>query len=151
LDEDAEEALHRAEQRAMDHEWLMASAIFAHVLKAETRGEIEIELHRGELPWTANGIDQFHVDFRTVESSFPGYSFEGDLHSLHRFGKCGAGVVPILGFANVIFWMRSVPVGQFDLELVEAEVLHHRKGEIHAGLDFAFDLRRHAENVRIVL
>ena len=47
LDEHAEEALDRAEERAMHHHRLMALAVLADVLQLEARGQIEIELHRG--------------------------------------------------------------------------------------------------------
>src|SRR5882762_1283074 len=57
LDKDAEEALDGAEQRAMDHERLVAGTIFGHVFEAEAGGKIEIELHGGELPGTADGVD----------------------------------------------------------------------------------------------
>ena len=55
------------------------------------------------------------------------------------------------GLPGVIFGMRFVPVGKLDLELLEAKILHHREREIDASFDFTFDLRRHAENVRVVL
>ena len=41
----------------MDHERLVARAIFRDVFKAEARRKIEIELHGGELPGTADGVD----------------------------------------------------------------------------------------------
>src|SRR5712691_5066997 len=47
--------------------------------------------------------------------------------------------------------MRGIPVGKLDFEFVEAKILHHRKGKIHASFDFGFDLRGHAEDVRVVL
>src|SRR6267154_816229 len=57
LDKDAKKALDRAEQRAMDHEWLVTSAILGHVFETEAGGKIEIELHSGELPGAANSVD----------------------------------------------------------------------------------------------
>src|SRR5580704_9390024 len=47
--------------------------------------------------------------------------------------------------------MPWVPIGELDLEIVETEVLHHRKCEIHAGFDFGFNLLRSAEDVGVVL
>ena len=44
-----------------------------------------------------------------------------------------------------------VPRGELDLELREAEGLEHGLGKVDAGGDFALDLRRHAEDVRVVL
>ena len=59
--------------------------------------------------------------------------------------------MPIFRLARIVFRVRSVPVGKLDFEFVETKILHHREREIDAGLDFAFDLRGHAENVRVVL
>src|SRR5258708_22952892 len=47
--------------------------------------------------------------------------------------------------------MRGIPVGKLDFEFVEAEILHDGEGKIHARFDFGFDLRGHAEDVRVVL
>ncbi len=57
LDQDAEEALDGTEERAMDHERLVAGTIFGDVFEAEASGKIEIELHGGELPGAADGVD----------------------------------------------------------------------------------------------
>src|SRR6267378_2162914 len=57
LDENAEEALDGAEQSAVDHQRLMAGAIFGDVFEAEAGGKIEIELHGGELPGSTDGVD----------------------------------------------------------------------------------------------
>jgi hypothetical protein len=47
LDEDAEETLDGAKQGAMNHERLVASAVFADKFEFETRGKIEVELDGG--------------------------------------------------------------------------------------------------------
>src|ERR1700687_2003809 len=71
LDQDAEEALDGSEQGAMDHQGLMAGAVFADIFKGKTRGKIEIELNGGELPGTADGVDELDVDLGAVEGGFP--------------------------------------------------------------------------------
>src|ERR1035437_3633818 len=78
LDEDAEEALDRAEEGAVDHHGLMTLAVFAHVLKLEAGGQVEVELHGGKLPEAAENIDEFYVDFWAVEGSFAGDGLVGD-------------------------------------------------------------------------
>ena len=77
--------------------------------------------------------------------------FVGNVDALHGFGERGGGAVPVFGLAGVIFRMRSVPIGKLDFEFVEAEIFHDGESEIHAGFDFGFDLRGHAEDVRVVL
>src|SRR5260370_30548336 len=57
LDENAEEALDGAEQRAVDHERLVAGTILGNVFEAAASGKIEIELHGGELPRPTDGVD----------------------------------------------------------------------------------------------
>ena len=59
--------------------------------------------------------------------------------------------MPVFGLALVIFRMRGVPIGELHFKFVEAEVLHYREGKVNAGFDFLFNLRRSAENVRVVL
>ena len=75
LDEHAEEALNRAEERAVHHDGLMALAVFADVLELEARGKVEVELHRGELPEAAEDVDELDVDLGAVEGGFAGDGF----------------------------------------------------------------------------
>src|SRR5467141_176084 len=151
LDENAEEALDGTEQRAVDHERLVAGAIFGNVFKAEASGKIEIELDGGELPGTADGVDELDVDFRAVKSAFALNRLVRDIEPLQGVGQDGGGAAPVFGLALVIFRMRSVPIGELDLKFVEAKVFHYREGEIDAGFHFFFNLRGSAENVRVVL
>src|SRR5436853_1010508 len=50
FNEHTEEALDRSVKCAMDHQRLLARAIFGDVLQFEALGKGEIELHRRELP-----------------------------------------------------------------------------------------------------
>ena len=50
LDQHAEEALHRAEQRAVDHARPVLAAVLADVLEVEALGQVEVELDRRALP-----------------------------------------------------------------------------------------------------
>src|SRR5882724_11103092 len=151
LDENAEEAFHGAEQRAMHHERLVAGAVFADVFEAEAGGQVEIELHGGELPRAADRVDELDVDFGTIERAFACDSLIGNVHARQSAGQRIRGVLPVLGLAGVVFRMRGIPIGEFDFEFVKAESLHYRERKIHAGFHFTLNLRRHAENVRVVL
>src|SRR6266566_4412237 len=128
LDQDAEEALDGTEQGAVDHQRLMLGAVFGDVLQAEARRQIEIELHGGELPGAADGVN-----------------------ALDGVGEGGGGAAPVFGLAGVVFRMRGVPVGELDFEFAEAKIFHDGVGEVDAGFDFRLDLRGHAENVGVVL
>ena len=61
------------------------------------------------------------------------------------------GEVPVLGGAEVMGAVVRVPRRKLDFEFLEAEGLEHGLGKVDAGDDFAFNLRGHAEDVRIVL
>src|SRR5262249_50676787 len=135
----------------MDHERLMSRAIFTDIFEGETRRQIEIKLYRRELPRPSDSVDQLDVDFRAVESGLACDGLVRNIHALHRLGKGRGGAMPILGLTGVILRMRGIPIGKFDLKFVEAKIFHDGVRKVDASLDFGFDLRRHAEDVRVVL
>ena len=67
LDQDAEEAFQRAEERAVDHVRLMQRAVRADVRDAEAFRQVEVELDRGGLPFAADRVLDLQVDLRAVE------------------------------------------------------------------------------------
>src|SRR5208283_3257595 len=79
FDEDAEETLHRTEQSTVHHPRLMASAVIADIFQAEARRQVEVKLHSGELPGAADGVNQFNVDFGTVERGFAHHLLVGNV------------------------------------------------------------------------
>src|SRR5437016_12739250 len=118
----------------------MLGAIGGDVFEAEARREVEIELHGSELPGTADGVDELHVNLRTVEGGFAFHLFVRDVHALHGVGESGGGALPVFGLAGVILRMRGIPIGELDFEFVEAEISYGGEGKVDAGLDFAGDL-----------
>jgi hypothetical protein len=85
LDEHAEEAFDRAEERAVDHDGLMQFAVLALVLELEAGGQVEVELHGGELPQAAEHVDQLDVDLGAVERGFAG---DGAVGNARRSSTC---------------------------------------------------------------
>src|SRR3989475_6428517 len=67
LDQEADEPLQRAEDRAVDHDRSMRPVVLTRVLESEAVGLLEIELDRGALPLAADGVVELDVDFRSVE------------------------------------------------------------------------------------
>src|SRR5207247_6699336 len=67
LDQEADEPLQRAEDRAVDHDRSMRPVVLTRVLESEALGLLEIELDRGALPLAADGVVELDVDFRSVE------------------------------------------------------------------------------------
>jgi len=57
---------------AVDHERLLAGAIFGDVFEIEALRQVEVELDGGELPQASDGVHQFHIDLGTVKRSFAG-------------------------------------------------------------------------------
>ena len=85
LDQHSKETLDRSVERAVHHDRLLARAVFGHVLQAEARWQVEIELDGRELPQTPDGVDQLDVDLRTVEGGLAGNRLVGDLALFQNF------------------------------------------------------------------
>ena len=67
LDQDAEEALHRAADGAVDHHRLLLFRIGADVEGAEPFRQVEVDLRRAALPFAADGVAQHIFELRPVE------------------------------------------------------------------------------------
>jgi hypothetical protein len=135
----------------VDHDGLMALAVFADVFELEARGKVEVELNRGKLPEAAEDVDELDVDFGAVEGGFAGDGLVLDAFRLEHVVERANGEVPVFVGAGVVGAVVRVPGRELDLELGEAEGFEDGLGEVDAGGDFAFDLRRHAEDVGVVL
>ena len=151
LDQNAEEPLDGAVQRAMHHQRLMLLAVLGDVFELEAPRQREIELHGGKLPQPPDRVHQFHVDLRAVKRRFVRHHLH--LH-VQPFG--GAlqrvfGELPLLGRAVVLAACAAVPGGKLGFVFVEAEGLQRIDGELQAAHHFVFDLLRRAENMRVVL
>ena len=69
LDQDADEALERAQHRAVDHHRPVLVVVGAGVGEVEALRQVEVELERAALPGAADGVGQVHVDLRAVEGA----------------------------------------------------------------------------------
>jgi hypothetical protein len=67
LDQDADEALHRTEGRAVDHHRPVRLVVGAVVGEVEALGQVEVHLHGAELPFAADDVADDEVDLRPVE------------------------------------------------------------------------------------
>ena len=67
LDQDADEALHRADDRAVQHDRRVARVVLADVLGAEAPRHAEVDLHGAALPDAADAVLQRVLDLRAVE------------------------------------------------------------------------------------
>ena len=71
LDQDPGEALHRAEQRAVDHHRPVLGVVVALVGELEALGHLEVELAGAALPGAAERVGDVEVDLRPVEGPLP--------------------------------------------------------------------------------
>ena len=69
LQQDAGEALHRAEHRPVDHHRRLLVAVGVDVEGAEALRQIEIDLGGAALPVAADGIAQHVLELRAVEGA----------------------------------------------------------------------------------
>src|SRR5262249_62243964 len=67
LDQDGDEALHRSQQRPMDHDRPLPAAVGRDVLQLEPFRKLEIQLERRALPLAAQRILDLEIDLRPVE------------------------------------------------------------------------------------
>src|SRR5437667_6510218 len=71
LDVDPHEALHRAEQRAVDHDALVLLAVASGVGDAEALGEVQVDLDGGTLPLAPDRVLELAVDLGRIDGSPP--------------------------------------------------------------------------------
>src|SRR5471030_1854632 len=69
FDQDADEALHRTDDRAVQHDRHLTAVVGRHVFGTQTLRHEEVDLHGADLPWTAQRIFQMVFDLRIIEST----------------------------------------------------------------------------------
>src|ERR1017187_4142087 len=151
LDQDAEEALDGAVQRAVHHQRLVGLAVFGDVLQAEPAGQGEIELKGGKQPLSAESVHQLDVDRGPVEGGFVGDRFGGDLELIAGALQGAFGHRPLVWRAVVFAALAAIPGGKLGVVLFEAVRGQDIEGELEAIHYFVFNLVRGAEDVRVVL
>ena len=71
LDQDAGEALQRAEHSAVDHYRRLLLRVVVDVKRAKSSREVEIDLRGAALPVAADSVLQHVLELRPVERAFP--------------------------------------------------------------------------------
>src|SRR6267378_3651745 len=135
LNQHADEALDRAENRAMDHYRALFSSCAGGVRKAEALRQIVIELNRRDLPSPLQRVGDIDLNLGTVKRAFLGIYLELDLIAAHRIAELGLGVAPLFLGAEMLIGHGR----EFEIETLESErsvnVAHHL--QIHR--DFVLD------------
>ena len=148
LDQDADEALERAEDRPVQHDRPMPLAVLADVGRAEPVGQHEVHLERPALPVAADRVGQHEFELRAVE---------GALARVELRPRSRRRVVASISAASAWSHTASEPArfaGRSEnlmRKVLEAEVAVDRgeqRAERHA---LCGDLVLAAEDVRVVL
>src|SRR5260221_1029519 len=79
LDQDAEKALHRADDGAVEHDRRVARVVVADVLRAEAPGHAEVDLHGAALPDAADAVLERVLDLWPVERTLARGQLGGSL------------------------------------------------------------------------
>jgi hypothetical protein len=149
LDQDAEEALDRPEQRPVDHDRALARAVRRLVLHAETLRLVVVKLDGGQLPRAADGVPGLNRDLRAVErgAARVGDQFEPGL--LGGFPEHVRRMLPVLVAADELLRVLA-PGGQFQVEVLQPVVTQQVKHERQQALELFAGLLAGAEDVRVV-
>ena len=148
LDEHAEKALERAQERPVHHVGAPRRAILGHVGHVKELGLVEIELDRRHLPLAAQGVLDLEVDLGAVEGAAPLVEVVGQLLDLQRLAQRLRGLRPARRLANRLFLRLR---GQVGLDIVKAKGVPEVQREAQRAQDLGLDLLGRADNVRIVL
>ena len=106
LDQDAEEAFERAEERAMDHVRSGRLTVFCDIRDIEAFREIEVELNRRQLPFASDRVADLEVDFRPVKRAAALVDFVVELMAFERFAERLFRGFPALRVADRFLWLR---------------------------------------------
>src|SRR5919106_6449865 len=117
LDQDPGEALHRAEQCAVDHHRPVLGVVLALIGEAEALGHLEVELAGAELPRAPESVGDVEVDLRPVERPLARAELVLAPLALERLTQPGLGTLPLLVGADRL--LRTCR--KLDPDLVEAE------------------------------
>jgi hypothetical protein len=103
LDQDADEALHRADDRAVQHHRHLAGVVFRNIFGAQAARHREVDLHGADLPRTAEAVLQVVLDLRAVEGALARQL--GPLHAAAAQGRTQRflGLVPDFVGADAVF------------------------------------------------
>ena len=125
LEQHAEEALHRAEERAMDHHRAVAGVVGADVGEVESLRQLEVELDGRHLPGPADRVARLNGDLRTVERSSAGVEDDRQLELVGREAqRRGRGLPLIVGADRLHLW-SSRELEVVVVESVVAQQLEH--------------------------
>src|SRR5262245_2991499 len=153
LEQDAGEALERAEDGAVDHHGGLFVAVGVDVEGGEPSRQIEIHLGGAALPVATDGIAQHVFELGSIEGALARIDAGLDLATglppdlVQYLGHVGLGLIPQRIRADPL----GRPGGELDHDFLEAKVAVDRQDQI-VDLEALFgELSVRAEDVRVIL
>src|SRR5215207_7851386 len=120
LDKSADEALHRAEQRPVNHDHSVPVAILADIVDIEALRQVEIELNCRTRPLSSERIDPLDVNLWPVKGAATFVDLVVDVALLERDAELVRSAIPCFVVTDRFVGSR----GQVRVELV-SELLSH--------------------------
>src|SRR6266851_9231995 len=145
LDQDADEALHRPQDRAVQHHRDMTRAILADIARAEPPRHCEIDLKGAALPLAAERVAQVKFELRPIEGTLARVERVAQPCGLDSVAQRRFGAIPDLVRAGA----NRRPIGQLDADLLEPEIAVDRQQQLAERDSFGRDLILRAEDVRV--
>ncbi len=146
LDQPTDEALHGAEQRAVDDDGRMRLIVRSDVRELEALGHLEVELKRASLPFAADRVHDVDVDLGAVEGPAPLVDHVVHAATLQDAAQRLRGLVVDRRVADRLVRSRR----QGDVVLV-AEDAQQIVGQVEQAVVLVRDLVRPHEDVGVVL
>src|SRR2546421_12676568 len=119
----------------MHHDGPVRLVVLADVLKREAFGQIEVPLHRAELPEPADGVFDLEIDLRAVKGRFTLNALVIDAALVQGFGERALSRRPVLFRAEPLLARVATLDGQLELDLLKAERPQDLDDEIDAVAD----------------
>ena len=146
LDQNADEALQRAQNGPVQHGRTLAAAVFGDVLDTEAFRQVEVHLHRATLPATPDCVIKREFQLRAVERAI---TFGDHVVHAHHF----AGLLQ-LAFGSIPDGIRADALlgtsRQLDFHLVEAQLAVHFENQLACFGGFGGQLFGRTENVGVI-
>ena len=147
LDQDADKAFERSQDRAVQHDGAVFLAVLADIRRVQPFGQHEIHLQGAALPVAADGVAQHEFELGAVKRAFARVQRIVQPRRLDRFGQCCFGTVPYGVLAGAGFG----PVGKLDDDFFEAAILVNAEQQFTECFGLRRDLVLGAEDMCIVL
>ena len=129
----------------------MRLVVVTDVLELKTFRQVEIKLHRRQLPQPADRILHLDVNLWSIERCFIFHALVWKFLLVQRVDQSELGILPLIVRAEIFLARIRASDREFDLELCKTERTQQREGKMNAIDNLATYLCRRTENVRIVL